>query len=128
GLTMSRLIVAATLNRRNGNVAPRYLYVVLSCLRSLAGLTLLQELPSDPNHSAYKIGADLLARLRDLEAQTTFKAASFIKHFKYHGQAAAAAAAAAAAPARRVQTALELAYARIRAQGSGAAAAASRRG
>jgi hypothetical protein len=123
GLTLKKLVVASTLNRQNRNIAPRYLYVVLSRLKSLEGLILLQPLPQNPSHTAYKLGKDLIGetkRLQDLEAQTAYRARELMKLFRVHvhgGSGSAAVpsppVAAASAAAARPLTALELAYARI---------------
>jgi hypothetical protein len=80
GLTMSQLILAATLNKRDMAPTNRYLYVVLSRLRSLQGLTLLQELPLH-THSCYKQAPALkieLERLSRLETVTLQHAAALL--------------------------------------------------
>jgi hypothetical protein len=65
GLTLPRLIVgcssmqpqdertAGRNSKAGGNAPQRFLYVVLSRLRGLAGLTLLEPLPMDTTHSLY---------------------------------------------------------------------------
>lgn len=78
GLTIPRLILAQTLSK-----TPRYLYVVLSRLKSISGLQLLAPLPSNPVHgvhSAYKRGVELeqeLKRLTKLECETFTNNAAF---------------------------------------------------
>jgi hypothetical protein len=85
GLTLSKLILASTTAPNGRTTTARFLYVVLSRLRSLAGLTLLQPLPQNPNHAAYKIGAPLIAelsRLTRLESSTLDRSASLARQFK----------------------------------------------
>lgn len=66
GLTLPKLILAATLNRMGKAPTDRYLYVVLSRLRGLEGLTLLQLLPHH-SHKCYAHSANLTAELKRLE-------------------------------------------------------------
>ena len=67
GLTLPKVVLANTLNSKGERPCDRYLYVILSRLRALLGLTLLQKLPSDPEHSSYKLGFDLMHAKRDME-------------------------------------------------------------
>jgi hypothetical protein len=82
GLTLPKLILASTTGSGRGKPIERFLYVVLSRLKSLEGLTLLQALPADPHHSAYALGKNLiqeLCRLSRVEAATINQAADFLR-------------------------------------------------
>jgi hypothetical protein len=68
GLTMTQMILAET-----QSPTARFLYVVLSRLKKLSGLQLLQPLPMSPRDRAYSRGEELekeLARLHALELDT----------------------------------------------------------
>jgi hypothetical protein len=68
GLTLTQMILAET-----QSPTARFLYVVLSRLKKLSGLQLLQRLPMSPRDRAYSRGEELekeLARLHALELDT----------------------------------------------------------
>jgi hypothetical protein len=133
---MSKMILASTLNQRLRNPAPRHLYVVLSRLRSLSGLTLLQQLPPKPNYAAYALGKDIISELRrlaDLERVTICiqEAKSLGQLFNIDFTQSVAVAAVGTAAAAGVSSpdppmsALQRAYLAASARGGAPAASAS---
>jgi len=82
GLTLPKLILSSSSllphtgvggNKGSRGAPQRFLYVVLSRLRALSGLTLLQPLPLDPGNKLYSLGAELeseVRRLSKLERKT----------------------------------------------------------